>query len=171
MVKYRIKEAAAFYKKFIYNEEHQALFKKHNLHIAGSVPSIDWELFGAILTDDKGKAGYGSDLEHYEIKSSVDGASFEYQYHLHGGMTKLKEDMEVTHIFVSYSPDYKNLEVRVVEGAQLKDVFSSWLPGLRANYEGENRKQRYRKSISYGRVCREGKMILKVQNGALVKVK
>jgi len=171
MRKYKIKEAYDFYKKFIYNEEHQGLLEKYKLRVAGSIPSIDWELFGAILTEDIGKHGYGSDLEHHEIKSSIVGASFEYQYHLHGGGTKLKEDMLVAHIFVSYSSDYKNLEVRVVDGKELKEIFTSWLPGWKANYEGPNRRQRYRKSISYGRVCRDGTIIMKVKDGKLITAK
>ena len=147
------------------------LLKKYKLHVAGSIPSIDWELFGAILTDDIGKEGYGSDLRHHEIKSSVDRASFEYQYHLHGGEKKLKEDMEVAHIFMSYSPDYKNLEVRVIEGEQLKKVFKEWLPGWKKNYKGPNRRQRYRKSISYGRVRKDGMTIMKIENGNLTAAK
>lgn len=110
-MEYHIKEAFAFYKKFIYNEEKQLLLTKHSLHVAGSVPAVDWELFGAILTGDKGKLGYGADLEHFEIKSSVLGGSFEYQYHLNGGKQKLLDDMVVDHIFISYTPDYKNITV------------------------------------------------------------
>ncbi|MEK7133790.1 MAG: hypothetical protein AAB804_01830 [Patescibacteria group bacterium] len=167
MRKYNSKDAYNFYKKFIYNEEKQSLFKQHNLPIAGSIPSIDWELFGAILTGDDHKTRYGSDLEHHEIKSSVGVSSFEYQYHLHGGIQKLADDMKVDHIFISYSPDYKNIEVRMIEGAALKEKFESWLPGLKANYEGANRKQRYRRSIAYGIVKRIGKTIMKVEGGEL----
>lgn len=166
--KYNIEEAYSFYKKFIYNPEHQALLAKHNLHVAGSIPSVDWELFGAILTGDDGKDGYGSDLNHFEIKSSVDGASFEYQYHLHGGKQKLAEDSKVGHIFISYSPDYKDVEVRLIKGKDLKDKFDSWKPGLIANYDGPNRKQRYRRSISFGTVKTKGSVILQVQDGKLL---
>lgn len=166
--KYNIKEAFEFYRKFIYNEEHQALLTQHGFHVAGSIPSINWELFSAILTGDKGKGGYGSDLNDYEIKSSVEKSSFEYQYHLHGGQTKLKDDIKVSHIFISYSSDYKDIEVRIVKGDNLKDIFSSWLPGLIKNYEGPNRQQRYRKSIPYGLVVKSGVLLLKTQDGNLV---
>lgn len=164
---YHIKDAYDFYRKFIHNEELQTLLKKHKRHVAGSVPSIYWELFGAILTGDKGKDGYGSDLEHYEIKSSVEGASFEYQYHLHGGKQKLIEDTQVDHIFFSYSPDYKDVDVRLVKGDELRPKFDSWMPGLVKNYNGKNRKQRYRKSISFGMVKAKGKLILQVRGGVL----
>lgn len=165
--KYHTQKAYDFYRKFVYNEELQALLHKHKRHVAGSVPSIYWELFGAILTGDKGKDGYGSDLEHYEIKSSVEGASFEYQYHLHGGKQKLVEDTQVDHVFFSYSPDYKNVDVRLVKGEALKTKFDSWMPGLVKNYNGKNRKQRYRKSISFGTVREKGELILQVRGGVL----
>ncbi len=169
-MKYLLGDAHEFYKKFIYNDEKQTLLKKHNLPVAGSVPSCDWELFGAILTGDAHKERYGSDLLNHEIKSSVYGASFEYQYHLHGGKKKILDDMKVNHIFFSYSPDYRNVEVRAMKGAALKKKFKAWVPGLEANYKGPNRKQRYRRSISFGIVKKEGKLIMKLEQGELVQV-
>jgi hypothetical protein len=166
--KYNIQAAYEFYRKFIYNKEHQALLTENNFHIAGSVHPINWELFSAVLTGDKGKDGYGSDLNNYEVKSSVGRNSFEYQYHLYGGRAKLADDMKVSHIFISYSPDYRDIEVRLVEGDKLKDLFESWEDGLIKNYEGPNRRQRYRKSISFGRVERSGRLILKTKDGRLV---
>jgi len=167
---YDIGEAYTYYKKFIYNEERQVLLKRYGLHVAGSVPSIDWELFGAILTGDHGKQGYGSDLTGHEIKSSVERASFEYQYHLHGGKQKLLDDMKVRHIFISYSDDYKNIEVRRMDGKQLKERFRAWLPGLEQNYaEGPGRRQRYRKSIPFGIVKKNGVLIMSVKDGELVE--
>lgn len=164
---YHVRSAYDFYRKFIHNKELQALLQKHKRHVAGSVPPVYWELFGAILTGDKGKDGYGSDLEHYEIKSSVQAASFEYQYHLHGGKQKLTDDTKVDHIFISYSPDYKDIDARLVKGEDLKARFDSWIPGLIKNYNGKNRKQRYRKSISFGTVKEKGEIILQVRGGVL----
>lgn len=169
-MRYHLQEAYDFYKKFIYNEEKQVLLTKHNFRIAGSVPSVDWELFGAILTGDDGKGGYGSDLLHHEIKSSVGVSSFEYQYHLHGGEQKLLDDAIVNHLFISYSPDYKNIEVRLVQGSFLKSKFQSWLSALRKNYRGNNPRQRYRRSIPYGTVKKEGKLMMKVELGELVSL-
>jgi len=168
MKKYYTKASYEYYKKFIFNGSKQILLKKYKLNIAGSVHPIDWELFGAILTKDSGKEGYGSDLQNHEVKSSVDGASFEYQYHLHGGERKLLEDMKLDHIFFSYSPDYTSVAVRILSGSVLKDKFKSWLPGLKANYDGPNRLQRYRRSISYGLVKKEGKLIMKIVQGKLM---
>ena len=169
VMKYHIGEAYEFYKKFIYNKEKQALLAERKLHIAGSVPSIDWELFGAILTGDDGKGGYGSDLTKHEIKSSVLGASFEYQYHLNGGIQKLIDDMKISHVFISYSPDYRDIEVRVIKGVALKETFKDWEPGLIENYKGPNRKQRYRRSIPFGTVKSDGKLIMRIEHGELVQ--
>lgn len=164
-----IQDAYNFYRKFIYNEEHQKLLVEHGFNTAGSIAPVNWELFASILTGDNSKSGYGSDLNQFEVKSSVEGGSFEYQYHLHGGKTKLKDDMIVNHVFVSYSRDYRDITIRLVKGGILKSKFESWLPGLIENYEGEIRKQRYRKSISYGFVKKHGVVVLAASNGKLIQ--
>jgi hypothetical protein len=169
-MKYAILQAFNFYKKFIYNEEKLALLRLHNLPIAGSVPPVEWELFGAIMTRDVHKNRYGSDLEGHEIKSSIATGSFEYQYHLRGGRQKLNDDMVVDHVFISYSPDYKDIEVRLMKGAQLKEKFKSWLPALKKNYKGPNRRQRFRRSIARGLVKKNGRLIMKIEKGELVKL-
>ena len=164
-----IQDAYDFYRKYIYNEEHQKLLVEHGFNTAGSIAPVNWELFASILTGDSSKAGYGSDLNDFEVKSAVEGGGFEYQYHLHGGKTKLKDDMVVNHVFVSYSRDYRNITIRLVKGGILKSKFESWLPGLIKNYDGEDRKQRYRKSISYGLVKKHGVVVLAASNGKLVQ--
>lgn len=167
---YDLSSAMSFYTDFIYNTKLQGLLHEHGFHIAGSVPSVSWELFASILTGDNGKQGYGADLENHEVKSAIQGGSFEYQYHLNGGKKKLEDDMIVNHLYISYSNDYSQIEVRLLEGIQLSDTFKAWMPGLIENYkEGPNRKQRYRKSISFGFVNTNGRLILKTENGNLVQ--
>ncbi|MEC4818257.1 MAG: hypothetical protein SAK29_34040 [Scytonema sp. PMC 1069.18] len=116
MTQLRILEAYEFYRKFIYNEELINLLREYNIRIPGSISPQLWELFGAILTGDKGTGTYGADLSNYEVKSSIDGNSFEYQYHLRTGRDKLLKDMTVDHLFVSYSRDYRNVTVRQLGG-------------------------------------------------------
>ena len=94
-------KAYQFYKKYIFNKEKQKLLEMHGFSIPGSVSSSDWELFAAILVGRKAAAGYGADLEGLEIKSAQMGSSFEYQYHKHTGLEKLKDDMKVNHLFIS----------------------------------------------------------------------
>ena len=71
-------------------------------------------------------------------------------------------------VFISYSPDYKDIDVRVVPGAVLKPTFEKWMPSLIENYEGPNRKQRFRKGISYGTVLANGDLVLSTRDGELV---
>jgi hypothetical protein len=167
-IKYHLKEAYEFYRKFIYNVEHQTILNEHSFNVAGSIAPKNWEVFASILTGDKGKSGYGSDLTRHEVKSSVDGNSFEYQYHLNAGKVKLHDDMGVNHVFISYSSNYKDVEVRLVKGEKLKETFEKWLPGLVENYEGPTPRQRYRKSVSFGFVKSNGVLILKTRDGNLV---
>ncbi len=162
-----IEAAFAYYAKHIHRQERFDLLKEHKFEVAGSIPSIDW-VFGAILTGDDRKLGYGSDLKDHEVKSAVEGSSFEYQYHRHGGLAKLDEDKTVDHVFVSYAPDYKRVTVRLVDRSKLASIFESWRDGLVQNYQGTAPKQRYRKSIAYGTVTREGEIIFQIENSWLV---
>jgi hypothetical protein len=123
-------------------------------------------VFGAILTGDKKKEGYGSDLAHTEVKSAVDENSFEYQYHKEHGEEKLDEDKRIDHVFVSYSRDYRDVTVRWVRPEQLAETFESWRQGYRERYASGG--QRYRKSISYGTVCEKGRVVMTIRDGALV---
>ncbi len=163
-----INAAFAYYAKHIHWQERFDLLEEHNFEVAGSIPSIDW-VFGAILTGDDRKLGYGSDLKDHEVKSAVEGSSFEYQCHRHGGLAKLDEDKTVDHVFVSYAPDYKRVTVRLVDRSKLASTFESWRDGLVQNYQGATPKQRYRKSIAYGTVTREGVIILQIEGTRLVQ--
>ena len=57
------------------------LFRLRNLQ-PRMVMSEDWEIFASILLKAVGTTDRsGPDLGDYEVKSAVDGGSFEYQYH------------------------------------------------------------------------------------------
>ena len=168
MQQLNIKDAYQYYFKHINRTERFKLLEAHQLPVAGSVPSIDWELFGSILTGSQGTPGYGADLENYEVKSATEGSSFEYQYHLHGGISKLEEDMKVDHIFISYSSNYRNVMVRLVKGEALAAEFESWRTGLLENYSGEAPRQRYRKSIAFGLIKELGQIVVQIEDGVLV---
>ncbi len=169
MQQLNIKDAYQYYSKHINRTERFQLLEEHQLPVAGSVPSIDWELFGSILTGSKGTPGYGADLENYEVKSATEGSSFEYQYHLNTGTSKLDEDMRVDHIFISYSKDYKHVTVRLVKGKDLATEFESWRAGLLENYSGEAPRQRYRKSIAFGLIQELGQIIVQIEDGVLIE--
>lgn len=177
MKKLHYHAAYDFYRSHINREVFFQLLQQHNLKTSGSVPPIAWELFGSILTGRKGKSGYGSDLEGIEIKSAIQGSSFEYQYHLNTGLSKLEEDRLVDHFFCSYSSDYKSFKVYFATGKSLSPYFSKWIPEYLKNYkksehitalESGDRRQRFRRSIPFGWVSNNGILVMQVSEGKLV---
>jgi hypothetical protein len=168
MQSFFINEAYQYYRQDIYNKYRLELMRSYNIPIPGSVSHRLWQLFGAILTGKMGRSGPGLDLQDYEVKSSTEGASFEYQYHLNTGEAKLLEDMKANHIFISYSPNYQNVTVRAMSGSSLQPLFQSWLPGLKARYEGQESNRRYRRNIPLGTVKQYGTIILQIQEGQMV---
>lgn len=158
--------AMDYYEKHIFRQDRFAIFQGYGFSIVGSVPSVDWEVFGAILTGDQKRAGYGSDLTRLEVKSAVDGNSFEYQYHKEHGEEKLDEDKTIDHLFISYSKNYQSVVVRYVEAARLAPIFESWRVGYQERYAAGG--QRFRKSISFGFVLEHGEIVLRITEGELV---
>ena len=168
-----IDDAFYCYVRHIYDEEKMRLLRAHNLKVAGSVPSVLWELFGSLLVERIGNGVIGADLVGWEVKSAKNGGSFEYQYHLNTGAAKLKEDCLVNHLFCTYSATYENVTVRAMKGSKLATLyFDLWLPEYISNYDPavtpERRRQRFRKSIPFGFIEKHGALILEIQNGQLV---
>ena len=161
-------EAYSFYRAFIleYSRNKAEIYKRYGFSLQGSVGSKDWEVFAAILLNDRARKGYGADLEHYEVKSATTGSSFEYQYHRNHGLDKLTDDKNVDHIFVSRSKDYMDVEVWLVERADMTSTFDKWLPELLQNYEMAER-QRFRRSLTYGFVRSKGNLLLEIRAGEL----
>ena len=166
-----------FYLQHINRYDFFSLLEQHNLKRAGSIPSIAWELFGSILTGRKGSIGYGADLEGVEIKSAVKGGSFEYQYHLNTGLLKLKEDQRVDHYFCSYDTAYQSFKVYYFSGEILaKEFFRSWIPLYQKNYQSggkvrmpsAQRRQRFRKSIPFGFVSKNGVLVMEIKDGQMI---
>ena len=161
-----------FYLRHIYDEDKIKLLETHNLKVAGSVPSVLWELFGALLTEKSGAGNTGADLIGWEVKSARSGGSYEYQYHLNTGAEKLYEDCVVNHLFCTYSPSYKDVSVRTMTGQSLSDnFFTKWIPQYHENYNHSvssgTRRQRFRKNIPFGYVETNGILVLKIENGII----
>ena len=109
----------------------------------GSVAmSSDWEVFASMLVNDLGrKFGAGIDLSNYEVKSAKRKGSYEYQYHKDTGRDKLIKDMEVGHLFFDYYDNLKEVDLRFLGGAELREAyFEKWLEAYPDPYP-----QRYRK--------------------------
>lgn len=176
MKKLHYRAAFDFYEAHINRVEFFRLLQQHNLKTSGSVPPIAWELFGSILTGRKGKSGYGADLEGVEIKSAIEGSSFEYQYHLNTGLDKLEEDKLVDHFFCSYSSDYRSFRVYFAKGKALAAYFSKWIPEYIKNYKktgdattaSSDRRQRFRRSIPFGWISKNGVLVMEVAEGKLI---
>ena len=167
-----IDEAFEVYSKLIHDEERLELLAKHNLKVAGSVPSVVWELFGSLLTGQSGSGAVGADLHGWEVKSAIWKSGYEYQYHLNTGEKKLREDCEVNHLFCSYTKYYKDVLVMALPGSVLaRDFFEVWLPLYHQNYSAQDktkRKQRFRKSISHKVILDRGAKVLEIADGKLI---
>ena len=161
-------EAYSFYRAFIleYSRNKAEIYERYGFSLQGSVGSKDWEVFAAILLNDRARGGDGADLEHYEIKSATTGSSFEYQYHRHHGLDKLTDDRNVDHVFISRSKDYIDIEVWLVRRTDMTSTFNKWLPELLKNYEMTER-QRFRRSVTYGFVKSQGSLLLEISSGEL----
>jgi transcriptional regulator with XRE-family HTH domain len=170
----KIDEAYYFYKKHIHDEEKIKLLRDNDLKVSGSVSSVMWELFGAILTGKSGAGLTGADLQGWEVKSAKDMGSFEYQYHLNTGAEKLKEDSSVNHLFFTYSETYMDIDVRAIKGSALADqFFKKWEPEYHKNYDQNaptnQRRQRFRKNIPYAHVEKNGVVIFRIRNGKIAE--
>ena len=157
-----------FYKKYLLDaaQDKVEIYQRYGF-VAPAVSSADWEVFVAILVQDRKKPGDGADLERHEVKSAGMRSAFEYQYHKDHGLDKLEEDKRVDHVFISYGSRYQDVDVRFVEGTKLAMIFESWRPDLIYTYDVLKR-QRYRKSVSMGFVMAQGELLLAIRNGELV---
>jgi hypothetical protein len=164
----QVQEAYAFYRTYIleYSRDKARIYEQYGFSLQGSVGSKDWEVFAAILMNDRAREGDGADLEKYEVKSSTTGGSFEYQYHRNHGLDKLSGDRNIDHIFISRSENYRNVEAWLVERTKMAGVFDKWLPDLLQNYETVGR-QRFRRSVTHSFVRSQGVQILGITNGDL----
>lgn len=158
-----------FYERFIlnYTRDKSEVYTRYGFTIQNSIGSKDWEVFAAILLRDRAKRGDGSDLVNHEVKSASGKGSFEYQYHRNRGLAKLQGDRRVDHVFISRSPDYKDVEVWWVNRNQMQSIFDTWQPELEANYASTAR-QRFRRSVTYGFVKTHGICIFHIAQGQLV---
>lgn len=117
----QVQEVYSFYRTYIleYSRNKAEIYERYGFSLQGSLGSKDWEVFAAVLLNDRARRGDGADLENYEVKSATIGSSFEYQYHRNRGLNKLTDDRDVDHIFVARSENYMNVEVWLVERTKM----------------------------------------------------
>jgi len=162
-----IEKALKFYKTHVLacNEELDPLLKTYKF--PSRLPFWKWEIFAAILTGDVADSygRQGADLTQHEVKSALNKSNFEYQYHKNSWRDKLAKESLIKHIYISYWPGFKDLDVRVVDGEELSNHFESWRPGLIEAYETNPPKQRFRKRISFKEVVEKGDLLLRIRDG------
>jgi hypothetical protein len=162
-------EAFSFYQEFIlqHSQNKAMIYAHYGFTLQGSVGSKDWEVFAAILLNDRARPGDGADLLQYEVKSAVLGNSFEYQYHKHHGREKLANDKTVDHLFVTRNDSFTVVEVWLVDRSKMIPIFDRWLPELLQNYAQNSNRQRFRKSVSYGFVTQQGTKLMAINAGQI----
>ena len=196
--------AIDFYRKHLLESDRELdpLLRIYNFK--SQLPSWKWEMFAAILVGDvgantgKAKNGKGADLVNHEVKSALNGNSFEYQYHRKSWREKLARETQIGHLYVSYWPGYGDLDVRFVDGEALVDIFKGWEPKVRAAYEtpdgkpktrsrqkkspglegpgllenlSEKAEDRCRFSIPYKTIVERGFVILKIREEQPIEIK
>ena len=103
----------------------------------------------------------GVDLSNHEVKSAVAGGSYEYQYHKDKGKEKLLDDMKVGHLFFDHAENLRKVNLRYAHGSQLSEqYFQKWLDKYPDPYP-----QRYRRSVSFGWVKKNGTLLMTITNG------
>lgn len=141
------------------------LYDARGVSPGGVAASSDWEVFASILVRDLGtKLGAGIDLINYEVKSAMEGGSYEYQYHKNTGKQKLKKDMDVGHLFFDHSDNLRHIDLRYAHGSWMKEkFFSAWLREFPTPYP-----QRYRKNVPFTWVNENGVLLMTLKNGEVV---
>ena len=127
------------------------------------VMSEDWEVFSSILIRQEGTASAsGPDLGEYEVKSAVDGGSFEYQYHRNSWQEKFAADRRAGHILIWHWDELSRVEVWYCTGADLEEHFAAW--EAKNPYSTQNQ-QRFRQQVPAGWVRENATLLLLIEDG------
>lgn len=130
------------------------------------VMSEDWEVFASILLRTTGTTSRaGTDLRDYEIKSAVDGNSFEYQYHRNSWQEKLAADRQAGHVFIWHRDELSHVEIWFCEGQTLAEQLNEW--EAEQPY-ADGQQQRFRKSVNPAWVRENADLLLLVKDGEAV---
>ena len=137
------------------------LYKARDVRSAAKALSSDWEVFASILVKDIGtKLGKGVDLSNHEVKSAENGGNYEYQYHKNTGREKLRQDMQIGHLFFDHSDNLREVDLRYASGEQLSAFFKKWLEEFPDPY-----RQRYRRSVLFSWVKENGVLLMSLRDG------
>jgi len=165
-----VPKALKFYQNHVLRVDKDLSPLLEEYHFKNRIPAWKWEMFTGILVGDTAKNSGYSDLKNHEVKSAQVGNSFEYLYYRKSWKSKLAKEVKIKHVYISYYPGYRDLDVRLISGAKIEHIFKSWIPELEQMYGGvkTTKSPRFRKSISFGAAKKFGKVILKIRNGVLL---
>lgn len=171
-MKYRTQKAYEYYAEHILTP-YEAKVPIHEEHgFKFTVPFRDWEVFVALLTDDRGTGkSSGSDLQNHEVKSVSGTGGAEYQYHRNSGLEKLEHDKSLAHIVIAYRNGYRDLDVYVLSPEQFVEIAEAgdWRGRIWSAYHDPDGplQQRCRLGIPFAEVQRLGEHIMTVRDGRL----
>lgn len=165
-----VSKALKFYQNHILRADEDLSPLLETYHFKNQIPAWKWELFAGILVGDTAKDSGCSDLKNHEVKSAQVGNSFEYLYYRNSWKEKLDKEIKIKHVYISYYPGYRDLDVRLISGPKIAHIFKSWIPELKQMYGGKKigKSPRFRKSISFGAAKKFGEVILEIRNGILL---
>lgn len=148
-----LEQANDYFTKFIQCSEQEEDYQKRGL--MRKVDSSAWEYFAALLTDDYGSHGGCTDLIQAEVKSSLIGGSFMYQYHRNRNSVKYKAESKAWHIYIQYSKGYTNARVYMVSPesfVKMRKTIPNWtIENVKNCWQSKDR-QRCQHNVPYERV-------------------
>ena len=162
MYEYNCLAAYTFFRNHIYNEDKQQVYLRRGFPLARMIPPHDWECLGAELINENKNGHYGQDLKTCDVKSAVYGQAFGWDFHYVSAIDKINQALELNYIFVTYSLNLKDIEVRVGTGEQFRDFFDKWRNQY-ADYSKKYPTKRFQRSIPFKAVKERGEIILNIE--------
>lgn len=163
-IRKNILESYQFFRDYMYRplQGKHAIYEARGIRLGSAVTPSDWEVFASLLVDAKGNGKVsGIDLGEFEVKSGINDASYEYQYHKETGKAKLLGDMKAGHLFFNHSNFLNRVELRYLDGQRAKVYFNKWLKNYPKPYP-----QRYRNSLPFGWVTENATTLLTINDGS-----
>ena len=109
-------------------ERRRAFYESCNAPLPPNVSFGDWIVFCSALTGDTcASPDSRAELSAHVVKASPIGRAFGYKFDWEFGAQEQAEDQAARHLFVSYSADLKQIDVRRADGsAVIAQLQSEW---------------------------------------------
>lgn len=167
-----VQKAYEYYKTCIlaHYEQKRPFYEDRRVSTNGIVKNSDWEVFAGILVDDHGTGkSSGSDLQYHEVKSVSGRSSYEYQYHRKKGLQKVEQDKTVDHVLISYSNNYRNLDVYLLPKGRFAAISERdrWLDAVWDAYHNPDTPTplRCRQTVGFDEAKKMSEYVMRVRGG------